>query len=77
MLGVPVCFEVRVDLAVDDEHARSALLDPCLDRRKVVHRAYRRAPRAVTAGNRGEIGIGKTDDVGGVTLPANRWTSAA
>jgi hypothetical protein len=38
MLGVPVGFEVRIDLAVDPEHAGTAFGDPGLDRREIGQR---------------------------------------
>ena len=46
MLGVPVGFEMRIDLAVDDENAGRAFCDPRLYRLEVGERARTVAPRA-------------------------------
>ena len=70
MLGVPVGFEVRVDLAVDHEHAGRAFGDPGFDRIEIGRRAHRGGARAVAAGYCGEIGVGEFDDVGLKALPA-------
>src|SRR5580704_14270771 len=58
VLGVPVCFKVRVDLAVDHEHTGRAR-DPGLDRSEISKRAHRRGAGAVAARDRGEIGSGE------------------
>ena len=69
MLGVPVGFEIRIDLAVDHEHAWRAFGDPSLDRIEIVERAYRRGAGAVAARDSGEIGVGKFHDVDRKALP--------
>ena len=53
MLGVPVGFQLRIDLAVDHEHARCAFGNPGFDRIEIVKRAHRGAARAVAASNGG------------------------
>jgi hypothetical protein len=58
VLGVPVCFKVRVDLAVDHEHTGRAR-DPGLDRSEISKRAHRRGAGAVAARDRGRNWVGR------------------
>jgi len=70
MLGVPVGFEVRIDLTVDDEHARCAVGDPCLDLIEIVQAANSGGTRAMAACNRREIALWELHDVDRLALPA-------
>src|SRR6185312_5141778 len=70
MLGVPVGFEMRIDLAVDDENAGRAFCDPRLYRLEVGERAHRRAARAIAAGDGREIRFRELHDVDRKTLAA-------
>ena len=58
MLGVPVGFEIRIDLAVDDENAGRAFCDPRLYRLEVGERPHRCASCTIAAGDGREIRFG-------------------
>src|SRR6516164_7314749 len=70
MLRVPIGLEIRVDLAVDHEHAGSALVNPRFKRIEIGELAHRSAARSKAAGDLGKIGLRKLHDVYRVALPA-------
>src|SRR5262249_15282725 len=70
MFGVPIRFEIRIDLAINEKNAGRPFPNPGLYRIEVSERPYRRCPRAVAPGNRSKIRFRKLNDVDRIPLPA-------
>src|SRR5690242_10668047 len=63
MLSVPIGFEIRVDLGVNQEHAARSVPYQCTQRIEVVEGPYRRRLRTVATGNSGEIRFRELHDI--------------
>src|SRR5262249_59500051 len=70
MFGVPIRFEIRIDLAINQKNAGRPFPNPASYRIQVSERPHRRGPRAVTARDRSEIRFRKLNDVDRIALPA-------
>lgn len=68
MLGVPIRFEVRVDLAVNQENTGRSLIHPGTHWAEIANRPYRRRPCAIAACNGSEIRFRKLHEIDRIAL---------
>lgn len=68
MLGVPVCFEIRVDLSVNQENTGRSLSNPGSHRIQIGNRPYCRRPCTIAACNGREIRFRKLHNIDRIAL---------